>query len=69
MSAFVLDKLCKGCQRCVRACPEGAISMALSLAVVEASKCTECETCMEACMHGAITLVQDVKEDLKAIQG
>lgn len=58
MSAFVLDKLCRGCQRCVRACPRGAISMVMSLAVVDSNKCTECEECMEVCMHGAITTVQ-----------
>ena len=55
MSAFILDKLCRGCKRCMLACPNGAISMFTSLAVVDPKKCTECEECMEACMHGAIT--------------
>ncbi|HWJ03701.1 MAG TPA: 4Fe-4S binding protein [Verrucomicrobiae bacterium] len=59
MAAFVLDKLCKGCQRCVRACPVGAISMVTSLAVVNKDKCVDCEECTEVCMHGAITFVQD----------
>ena len=58
MSAFVINKLCRGCQRCVRACPQGAISMELSLAQVNPDKCTECETCMEVCMHGAITMAE-----------
>ncbi len=57
MSVFVLEKLCRGCQRCTRACPHGAISMTMSLAVVDPDKCVECEACMEVCMPGAITIV------------
>jgi len=72
MSAFVLNKLCRGCQRCVRACPNAAISMVMSLAVVDPEKCTECEECMEVCMHGAITTVQQGNgaktEELKGMQ-
>lgn len=59
MSALVIEKLCRGCQRCVRACPIGAIKMEMSLAVVDPSKCVDCEECMEVCMHGAITSVQE----------
>ena len=59
MSAYVLDKLCRGCKRCMNTCPNGAISMFASLAVVDPKKCTECEECMEACMHGAITFRAD----------
>jgi ferredoxin len=55
MSAFILEKLCRGCKRCVNACPVHAISMIFQLAVVDPTVCVECEECMEACMHGAIT--------------
>ncbi|GAB6151887.1 4Fe-4S binding protein [Desulfosporosinus burensis] len=55
MSALILEKLCRGCKRCVNACPVQAISMLSHLAIVDSKLCTECETCMEACMHGAIT--------------
>ncbi|MFZ5944967.1 MAG: 4Fe-4S binding protein [Bacillota bacterium] len=55
MSAFVIDNLCRGCQRCVDACPNRAISVFARLAVVNADKCVECEECMQVCMHGAIT--------------
>ncbi|KJS47996.1 DUF362 domain-containing protein [Desulfosporosinus sp. BICA1-9] len=55
MSAFILEKLCRGCKRCVNACPVQAISMLSHLAVVDPKLCIECESCMEACMHGAIT--------------
>ncbi|KLU66175.1 MULTISPECIES: 4Fe-4S dicluster domain-containing protein [Desulfosporosinus] len=61
MSAFILEKLCRGCKRCVNTCPEQAIAMLSHLAVVDPKKCVECEACMEACMHGAITFV-DVGE-------
>lgn len=55
MSAFILDKMCRACKRCVDTCPVQAISMISHLAVVDPTLCTECEACMEACMHGAIT--------------
>lgn len=57
MPALVLSKLCLGCQRCLRACPYGAISMVLKQAVVDPGKCHDCEECLEACMQGAITTV------------
>jgi len=55
MAAFILERLCRGCQRCVHACPKAAIKMVAHLAVVDAEKCVECEECMEVCMQGAIT--------------
>lgn len=55
MSAFILEKMCRGCSRCVSTCPVKAISILAHLAVVDPVLCTECEACMEACMHGAIT--------------
>ncbi|NMA69823.1 MAG: 4Fe-4S binding protein [Desulfitobacterium sp.] len=61
MSAFILDKLCRGCQRCVRACLQDAIKMTASVAFVDSEKCIECEECMEVCMHGAITFVEGAK--------
>jgi ferredoxin len=56
MPAFILEKLCRGCQRCVHACPQDAIEMVAHMAVVDPEKCIECEECMEVCMQGAITL-------------
>ncbi|MHB1653969.1 MAG: DUF362 domain-containing protein [Desulfitobacteriaceae bacterium] len=62
MSAYVLEKLCRGCQRCVHACPNDAIQMIAHLAIVDPEKCVECEECMEVCMQGAITFREDKKE-------
>ena len=59
MAAFILEKLCRGCQRCIRACPNQAIEMFAHLAIVDAEKCSECEECIEVCMHGAITFRVD----------
>lgn len=57
MSAFILEKMCRGCKRCVNTCPVQAITMLSHLAVVDSTICIECEACMEACMHGAITFI------------
>lgn len=55
MSAYILEKLCRGCQRCVHACPQNAIQMVAHMAIVNPELCIECEACMEVCMQGAIT--------------
>ncbi|MHB8126727.1 MAG: DUF362 domain-containing protein [Desulfitobacteriaceae bacterium] len=59
MAAFVLEKLCRGCQRCILACPNQAIMMIAHSIIVNAEKCSECEECLEVCMHGAITFLVD----------
>ncbi|HBV86458.1 MAG TPA: 4Fe-4S ferredoxin [Desulfosporosinus sp.] len=64
MAAFILEKLCRGCKRCVNACPVQAITMLSHLPVVDPTICVECETCMEQCMHGAITFVVPEEENL-----
>lgn len=64
MAAFILEKLCRGCKRCVNACPVQAITMLSQLAVVDPKVCIECETCMESCMHGAITFAMPEERKL-----
>ena len=57
---FIEAKNCRGCRRCVRVCPHGAISMVNiegrdhPVAVVERSRCIGCGACAEACRFGAI---------------
>ncbi len=58
----VLSAQCRGCRRCVRVCPAGAISMVevdgrpKRLAVIDRSKCIGCGACASACRPRAIEL-------------
>ena len=51
---------CRGCQdaRCVKACPERAISQSEStgLLIFDETKCKGCDWCVQACEHGGITI-------------
>jgi carbon-monoxide dehydrogenase iron sulfur subunit len=51
---------CRGCQdaRCVKACPERAISQSEStgLLIIDETKCKGCDWCVQACEHGGITI-------------
>ena len=48
---------CIGCTKCVRACPNEAITMDNNVAVVDPEKCTACGACVEGCPTGAIVLL------------
>ncbi len=46
---------CKGCSKCARICPAGAISGKVKEPfMIEQSKCIKCEACIDACAFGAI---------------
>jgi carbon-monoxide dehydrogenase iron sulfur subunit len=51
---------CRGCQdaRCVKACPERALSQSEStgLLLINQDKCKGCDWCVQACEHGGITI-------------
>ena len=51
---------CRGCQdaRCVKACPERAITQSEvnSLLIIDDKKCKGCDWCVQACPHGGITI-------------
>lgn len=57
MPTKILDKWCRGCKRCVGACPNEAIYTQGLAVIVDSEKCTECKNCLDACMHGAISFV------------
>jgi NADP-reducing hydrogenase subunit HndC len=54
---YVIDpEKCKGCTKCARNCPVGAISGAVKQPhVIDSSKCIKCGACMENCAFGAIS--------------
>jgi anaerobic carbon-monoxide dehydrogenase iron sulfur subunit len=51
---------CRGCQdaRCVKACPERALSQSetTGLLIIDQNKCKGCDWCVQACEHGGITI-------------
>ena len=53
MAVRISDDKCKGCTKCVKACPFDAITMQEKLAVIGAS-CTNCGACIEECPFEAI---------------
>lgn len=53
---FSIDPaLCKGCSKCARGCPVGAISGKVREPfVIDSSKCIKCGACLSACNFGAV---------------
>jgi anaerobic carbon-monoxide dehydrogenase iron sulfur subunit len=51
---------CRSCEdaKCVKACPEKALSQAESTGIIMVSdkKCKGCDWCVQACEHGGITI-------------
>jgi Fe-S-cluster-containing hydrogenase component 2 len=54
---------CRACDdaKCVKACPEKALSQAekTGLIIVNDKKCKGCDWCVQACEHGGITIHSD----------
>ncbi len=51
----IREDLCKGCTKCARTCPVGAISGTVKNPhVIDQSKCIKCEACVSACPFKAI---------------
>ena len=47
---------CKGCRKCERGCPAGAITMAGNVPQIDRQKCIRCFCCHEMCTDAAIRL-------------
>jgi NAD-dependent dihydropyrimidine dehydrogenase PreA subunit len=58
MEMRVNAEQCTGCGACVEICPNGAIRMSESLAVLDQTICSQCQFCIDACPVGAITAVE-----------
>ena len=58
LRTYVIDpELCRGCTKCARNCPVGAISGKVKEPhVIDASKCIKCGACMDNCAFGAISV-------------
>ena len=56
LCSIVIDKqLCKGCTKCAKVCPVGAISGKVKEPfIIDQNKCSKCGVCMETCPFGAI---------------
>ncbi|MHB0912207.1 MAG: aldo/keto reductase [Armatimonadota bacterium] len=54
---FVSAGLCKGCGRCVNACPNNAISITNKVAIISSESCLTCGYCVTECGEFAIRMV------------
>ena len=50
------ERLCKGCGRCITACPSGAVFYDGARLVFQRGRCTGCGACAEVCAYDARTL-------------
>ncbi len=61
MAVSINLEKCKGCTKCVKACPFEAITMENKKAVIGAA-CTNCGSCVEVCPFDAIVKEEDAKK-------
>lgn len=52
---YIDPALCKGCKKCITACPFDALHMEGKLAVVKPDECRACNACIKACPFVAIS--------------
>jgi NADH-quinone oxidoreductase subunit F len=52
---YIDPALCKGCSKCARSCPAGAITGQIkSPFVIDSAKCVKCGACVSACAFHAV---------------
>lgn len=62
MAIEIIDKKCKGCALCIKACPFGALEIRGKLAFIN-EKCASCNLCAPACPFGAIIMAGEADEN------
>ncbi len=69
--AVVAAPRCTGCERCLAACPFGAIGLSPtaggSVAVIDAAGCKGCGACVPTCPEGAIDLLGHTDQEVTAM--
>lgn len=54
-SIVIVESLCKGCSKCMRVCPVGAIEGKIKQPyVINQNTCIKCGACIEACPFSAV---------------
>jgi len=54
MQIGFLQKLCKGCKKCVGSCENGALVEVANAYRIKQENCTACNACVEKCYYGAL---------------
>jgi len=54
--------LCKGCKKCITACPFDALEMQGKLAVLKVAECRACNACVKVCPFKAISSAPEKEE-------
>lgn len=63
MRVFEIDReKCRGCMRCVSACPSEAIRVDRGGATIDHSRCIACGTCFHHCRHGAVRQLSELEK-------
>ena len=65
-SAKVCKVSCIGCGKCVKTCPQNAITLENNLAYVNDALCISCQACVDACPTHAMTIMPLDKKKAKA---
>lgn len=68
MSLFNIERQnCKGCYKCLRACPVKAINLVDKHVEIIEERCISCGSCHSGCDHGAINTTSELEKAKKLI--